>query len=137
MASAVIREGLQELTEGSVVPAGRVRRPGGGRKPRIETDPALMCALDDLVADDARGDPESPLRWTCKSTRALATTLTRQQHPVSHTTVAHVLHALDYSLQSNRTLEEGTDHPDRDQQFRHINAAVKRRVAAGGPGHFG
>ena len=129
----VIREGLQELAEGSVVPAGRVRRPGGGRKAMIETDPALADALDDLVADDARGDPESPLRWTCKSTRALATTLTRQQHPVSHTTVAHLLHALDYSLQSNRKREEGTDHPDRDQQFRHINAAVKRRVAAGTP----
>jgi hypothetical protein len=129
----VIREGLQELTRGPVVPAGRVRRPGGGRKPLTESDPRLAQALDDLVADEARGDPETPLRWTCKSTRALARTLTRQQHPVSHTTVAQLLHALDYSLQANRKLEEGADHPDRDQQFRHINALVKRRVAVGAP----
>lgn len=129
----VIREGLQELTWGTVVPAGRVRRPGGGRKPLTESDPMLAQALDDLVAEDARGDPEAPLRWTCKSTRALARTLTRQQHPVSHTTVAQLLHVLDYSLQANRKLEEGADHPDRDQQFRHINAMVKRRVAAGAP----
>ena len=128
-----IREGVQELTRGAVVPVGRVRRAGGGRKPLTETDPTLAQALDDLVADDARGDPESPLRWTCKSTRALAQTLTRQRHPVSHTRVAQLLHALDYSLQANRKQEEGTDHPDRDQQFRHINAVVKRRVAAGAP----
>ena len=93
----------------------------------------LAQALDDLVAEDARGDPEAPLRWTCKSTRALARTLTRQRHPVSHTTVAQLLHALNYSLQANRKLEEGTDHPDRDQPFRHINAMVKRRVSAGAP----
>ena len=129
----VIRKGRQELTRGTAVPAGRVRRPGGGRKPLTESDPTLAQALDDLVTDDARGDPESPLRWTCKSTRTLAQTLTRQQHPVSHTTVAQLLRALDYSLQANRKLEEGADHPDRDQQFRHINAVAKRRVTAGGP----
>ena len=89
----VIRKGLAELTRGTVVPAGRVRRPGGGRKPLTATDPTLAQALDDLVAEDARGDPESPLRWTCKSTRALAQTLTRRQHPVSHTTVGQLLHA--------------------------------------------
>ena len=129
----VIRDGVEELTRGAVVPAGRVRRSGGGRKALTETDPTLAHALDDLVADDSRGDPESPVRWTCKSTRTLAQTLTRQQHPVSHTKVAQLLHALDYSLQANRKQEEGADHPDRDQQFRHINAVVKRRVAAGAP----
>ena len=87
----VIRRGLHELTADVDVPAGRIRRPGGGRKRLTTTDPALSTRLAELVADDARGDPESPLRWTCKSTRALARTLTRQRHPVSHTTVAQLL----------------------------------------------
>ena len=91
----VIRDGLGELIRRAVVPAGRVRRSGGGRKALTETDPTLAQALDDLVADDSRGDPESPLRWTCKSTRTLAQTLSRQQHPVSHTKVAQLLHAAD------------------------------------------
>ena len=129
----VIRQGVDELADGAVARPGRVRRPGGGRKALTETDPTFAAALDALVADAARGDPESPLRWTCKSTRALAETLTAQRHPVSHTKVAQVLHALDYSLQANRKRTEGTDHPDRDQQFRHINAQVKRRMAAGMP----
>lgn len=129
----VIRKGITELSGQVMLPAGRVRRPGGGRKAITVSDPDLAAALEALVADDARGDPDSPLRWTCKSTRALAETLTGQHHAVSHTTVAQLLRALDYSLQANRKLEEGADHPDRDGQFRHINAAVKRRVAAGAP----
>jgi hypothetical protein len=129
----VIRRGLHELTADVDVPAGRIRRPGGGRKRLTTTDPALSTRLADLVADDARGDPESPLRWTCKSTRALARTLTRQRHPVSHTTVAQLLRESGYSLQANRKLEEGDDHPDRDRQFRHIKAAVTRGLAGGLP----
>ena len=112
---------------------GRIRRPGGGRKRLTVTDPEVLEALEDLVADEARGDPESPLRWTCQSTRTLAQTLTRQHHSVSHTKVAHLLRDLHYSLQGNRKLEEGTDHPDRDQQFRYINRTVKRALAAGTP----
>lgn len=89
--------------------------------------------MADLVADDARGDPESPLRWTCKSTRALARTLTGRRHPVSHTKVAQLLRASGFSLQANRKREEGNDHPDRDRPFRHIARAVTRQLAAGVP----
>ena len=87
-----------------------------------------------MIEDQTRGDPESPLQWICKSTRTIATELGRHHHPVSHVKVAQLLHGLDYSLQSNRKTEEGEDHPDRDAQFRHINAAVKRGLAHGSPG---
>lgn len=83
-----------------------------------------MERLEAMIEEEARGDPESPLRWTCKSE-----SLTRRHHPVSHTTVAQILHDLHYSLQGNRKSEEGDDHPDRDAQFRHINRAVKRHLA--------
>ena len=129
----VIRRGLHELTEGRALPAGRIRRTGGGRKRITETDPALVRRLEAVVADDTRGDPQSPLRWTCKSTRALAQTLTDQDHPVSHAKVGQLLRGLGYSLQSNRKTEEGRDHPDRDAQFRYINRAVKRGLAARAP----
>ena len=129
----VIRRGIEELTEGRLLPAGRIRRPGGGRKRITDTDPRLVRTLEAVVADDTRGDPQSPLRWTCKSTRALAQTLTDQDHPVSHVKVGQLLRGLGYSLQSNRKTEEGRDHPDRDAQFRYINRAVKRGLAAGAP----
>ena len=129
----VIRQGQQELRQPPALAPGRIRRPGGGRKPITVLDPTLIQALDDLVADEARGDPESPLRWTCKSTRTLAQTLAGQHHPVSPSKVRQLLHDLDYSLQANRKLEEGTDHPDRDHQFRYINRTVKRALAAGAP----
>ena len=129
----VIGVGLKELSKGDALPPGRVRRVGGGRKRLATTDPTLVRALEAVVADDTRGDPQSPLRWTCKSTRAVAKVLTARHHPVSHTTVGQLLHELGYSLQSNRKTEEGRDHPDRDAQFRHINAAVKRGLAAGSP----
>ena len=90
-----------------------------------------MDAIERLIDPDTRGDPETPLRWTCKSTRTLATQLSRQRHPVSHMKVAQILHAEGYSLQGNRKTEEGDDHPDRDAQFRHINAQVKRTLAKG------
>jgi len=128
-----IAAGLREIAAGTALAVGRIRRPGAGRKPAAVSDPALVGALEALVEDQTRGDPASPLRWVCKSTRALARELTRRRHPVSHTTVAQLLHALDYSLQSNRKTEEGRDHPDRDAQFRHINRAVKRALARGVP----
>ncbi|MEA3280599.1 MAG: ISAzo13 family transposase, partial [Thermodesulfobacteriota bacterium] len=98
-----------------------------------EQDPGLEQALERLIAPDTRGDPESPLRWTCKSTRTLAAELTWQKHPVSHMTVAQLLHGMGYSLQSNRKTEEGADHPDRDTQFRHINFRVNRMLAKDAP----
>jgi hypothetical protein len=96
-------------------------------------DPELVVALDRLIEPDTLGDPESPLRWVCKSTRGLAAELRRQRHPISHVKVAQLLHQQQYSLQGTRKTEEGADHPDRDAQFRHINATVKKALAAGLP----
>ena len=127
-----ISKGIREIKQGIAL-QGRVRRPGAGRKPITISDPRLVNALEDMIDYQTRGDPESPLRWICKSTRAIAEELGRQKHPVSHMKVAQLLHDLDYSLQSNRKTEEGQDHPDRDAQFRHINAAVKRCLAQGTP----
>lgn len=127
-----IRKGIREIEEGTTW-QGRIRRPGAGRKPLTVCDPQLAAKLETMIEETTRGDPESPLRWTCKSTRRLAAALTQGKHPVSHTKVAHILHDLNYSLQSNRKTEEGGDHPDRDAQFRHINSAVKRYLAGGCP----
>jgi len=127
-----IRKGIQEL-EAGVTLGGRIRRPGAGRKPITQSDPLLVDRLEGLIDEQTRGDPESPLRWTCKSTRAIADALTRRKHPVSHTKVSQILHHLGYSLQGNRKTEEGEDHPDRDAQFRHINTAVKPYLKQGWP----
>ena len=115
------------------LPPGRIRREGGGRHALTANDPGLVPALDGLVEPTARGDPESPLRWTCKSARTLAEELTARRHPVSHTKVTQLLRKDGYSLQGNRKTEEGEDHPDRDAQFRHINRAVKAALRAGEP----
>lgn len=128
-----IQKGIQEIEEGTALPPGRVRRPGAGRKPITARDPRLLAALDRLVDPATRGDPESPLRWTCKSTRMLAAQLTRERHAISHTKVGQLLTAQGYSLQGNRKTEEGNQHPDRDAQFRHINTEVKRALARGTP----
>ena len=96
-------------------------------------NPKLLASLDRLIEPESRGDPECPLRWICKSTRTLAAQLTRQKHPVSHEKVAQLLREQNDSLQSNRKTEEGVDHPDRDAQFRHINAQVKQALAAAMP----
>ena len=125
-----IARGIREIADGNAMP-GRIRRPGAGRKSIIEHDPKLLASLERLIEPETRGDPESPLRWICKSTRNLAAQLTRHKHPVSHEKVAQLLRDQNYSLQSNRKTEEGADHPDRDAQFRHINAQVKRALAAG------
>ena len=128
-----IAKGMQEIKDRSSPGGGRIRRVGAGRRKITVRDPRLLAALERLIDPETRGDPESPLRWICKSTRALAAQLSRQRHPISHVKVAELLHAQDYSLQSNRKTEEGNDHPDRDAQFRHINAAVKKALAAGIP----
>lgn len=128
-----ITKGLREIAEGTMPPQGRIRRPGAGRKPITVSDPLLASVLDRIIDGETRGDPESPLQWVCKSTRTIAAQLVKQKHPVSHEKVAQMLRALDYSLQSNRKTEEGSDHPDRDAQFRHINTRVKKCLAGGVP----
>jgi len=133
MSRRAIAKGIVELREGFIPPAGRVRRPGAGRKPITVSDPLLVQALEEMIDYQTRGDPQSPLRWICKSTRMIAQQLTRKKHPISHMKVAQILRGLNYSLQSNRKTEEGADHPDRDAQFRHINAAVKKCLAQGSP----
>jgi Rhodopirellula transposase DDE domain len=131
LSRVTIMKGLRELG-GVPLDPGWVRRPGGERPSLITVDPELPGSLEGLVEPLARGDPESPLRWTSKSTRTLAAELTARDHPVSHEKVAQLLRSLEYSLQSNRKTKEGNDHPDRDAQFRHINqqvrAALHRRV---------
>jgi transposase len=128
-----IRLGIRELESGEKLDAGRVRRAGGGRKALTEKDPTLLDDLERLVDDEARGDPERPLRWTAKSVRNLAGELREKGHDVHYTSVAKLLRARGYSLQSNRKTKEGAQHPDRDAQFQHINATVKAQIAADQP----
>ncbi len=106
----------------------RVRHRGGGRRPLTECDPQLLAALESLIEPTTRGDPESMLRWTCKSTRRLASELTRMGHPVGRMTVATLLHEAGYSLQADRKTREGDGHPDRDAQFRYIDRMVGTRL---------
>jgi len=117
----------------SVLDAVCVRQPGAGRKPLIEIDPTLLVDLDKLVNPTTRGDPESPLRWTCKSTTKLAQALQEMGHTVSPRKVAQLLKDLDYSLQGTRKTLEGKDHPDRDAQFAHINTTVIDFLERGQP----
>ena len=121
----VIRQGIAELKDPTLLVAGRVRRQGGGRKKAVEKDAAIRSDLEALLESTTRGDPEAPLRWTCKSVRQLTAELKRLKHQVSHQVVADLLHELGYSLQANRKTKEGTDHPDRNAQFEHLNGKVK------------
>src|SRR5947209_9938591 len=114
-------------------PSPRLRRPGGGRKPLTQTDPGLAEALDRLVDPVTRGHPESPLRWTCKSTAQLAAALTRQGHPASDRAVARLLVEAGYSLQANRKTREGAAHPDRNAQFEYLNGRVRLFQGQGQP----
>ena len=132
LSRVTITKGLQELDE-VPLPVGRIRKAGAGRPPLDVVDPALPDRLDALVDPLARGDPQSPLRWTTKSTRVLAAALTAEGHPISHERVAQMLRHLEYSLQGNRKTEEGADHPDRDAQFRFISDEVRTALAARRP----
>lgn len=132
LSRVTITKGLRELEE-PPLPAGWVRRRGGGRPALVECDPDLPRHLEALVEPLTRGEPESPLRWTSKSTCALAAELAAQHHPISHEKVAQLLRQMDYSLQGNRKTEEGADHPDRDAQFLYINEHVRRALAAKRP----
>ena len=129
----VIRAGIRELQSPESLPPGRVRRPGGGRKSAVEKDPGLSAALERLIEPTTRGDPESPLRWTCKSLRKLTAALREQGHVVSQRVVARLLGALEYSLQGNRKVLEGSQHPDRNAQFEHLNAQVAVQLSVGEP----
>jgi hypothetical protein len=136
LSRTTITAGLRELdlpADRRQAEALRVRRPGGGRWPLTRRDGELMAALELLIDPATRGDPESPLRWTCKCTRRLAEELTSQRHPVSAPTVAALLRQAGYSLQGNAKTREGARHPDRDAQFRYINDLVRRFQQRGQP----
>jgi transposase len=128
-----ISHGVKELQEAGGAREGQIRRRGGGRKKTVTKDPRLVEDLEGLVEPLTRGDPESPLRWTCKSLRKLAEELARQGHQVSHQLVSEMLHELGYSLQANRKTREGGEHPDRNAQFEHVNAQAEAFLAAGEP----
>ena len=138
IAHTTIRKGTQDLAHvetntSEPSPTRRIRRSGGGRKSVLETDIGLNFALESLIEPSTRGDPESALRWTCKSTRRLSGELKQQGHEVGPTSVRKILHELDYSLQANRKTREGADHPDRDEQFGYINERVRTFLRSGQP----
>ena len=128
-----IEKGQRELGEPCTLSNERVRRKGGGRRKACDLDGTLLSALEGMVEPLSRGDPMSPLRWTCKSTRALACALVEQGHATSQRMVWTLLHSLGYSLQANRKTEEGNQHPDRNAQFEHINTQVSRALRTGTP----
>jgi len=129
-----IRRGIADLDlDADTADAGRVRARGGGRRRADVADPGLKDALESLIEPGTRGDPESPLRWTTKSTRKLASELTAMGHAISHTVVGKLLHSSGYSLQGTRKTLEGAQHPDRDAQFGYIGALAGKYLAAGDP----
>ncbi len=133
LARSTIVRGQQEMAKPSDVATGRVRRPGAGRKRTRDSDPTLVKDLESLVEPLSRGDPKSPLRWTSKSIRTLSAALERMGHVASHRLVWTTLRELNYSLQGNRKMEEGNQHPDRNAQFEHINTVVAREIRLGNP----
>ena len=133
---ATIKKGIGELADpmgNEKDSVGRIRKPGGGRKTIAENQPAVINALENLIEPESRGDPMNSLRWTTKSVRNLAETLQNQGFSLSHQTVQEMLHHMGYSLQSNKKVIEGSDHPDRDEQFRFINSKTKEAHAKGQP----
>lgn len=134
LARGVVAAGCRELIHPETgAPADRIRRPGGGRKRLEQLDPTLKEDLESLVEPLSRGEPDSPLRWTCKSTRQLAAALREQGYRIGHSRVAELLHELGYSLQANAKVLEGSDHPDRNAQFEHLNERVDSQMGEGQP----
>ncbi len=133
LSDRTIRNGIRELREDDPLPSSRQRRPGGGRKPLEHHTPELIDAVDRLVEPTERGDPQSPLRWTCKSLSNLRTELQALGFAVGRTKIAAILRSLGYSLQGNRKTREGADHPDRNAQFEHIARRVRACQRAGRP----
>lgn len=132
LSTATVCKGVKELKAGKA-PDGRIRQQGGGRKSIKVKHPGLLSELDTLVDPYTKGDPESPLRWTSKSTRKLAQVLCEKGYLISHNTVGLLLHDLGYSLQANKKTLENSNHPDRDSQFIYINETVKQAHATGQP----
>ena len=133
MSQVTIQQGIKELQQPEQLTSGRVRKPGGGRKSTVSQDPTLLQDLESLIEPVTRGDPESPLRWTCKSLRKLAAELQQLGHQVSYVLVGDLLHTLKYSLQANRKTLEGGNHPDRDAQFAYLNQQAQTYLEAGDP----
>ena len=131
---STIWRGLRDLKKpGRRMDASKVRRPGGGRKNLLATEPRLATDLDSLVEPATRGDPESPLRWTCKSLRVLSEQLQAMGHAISYPTVGSLLHQWGYSLQANQKVKEGAQHPDRNAQFEYIYREIRRQQSCGQP----
>ena len=133
LSQPTVRRGVADVREGATLPKGRIRRAGAGRPKATVRDATLQDDLDRLIEPTTRGDPQSPLRWTCKSLRQLAGGLRKKGHSVSHQTVAELLHTMGYSLQANRKTLEGSNHPDRNAQFVHVNEAVQLQLLADEP----
>jgi len=133
MSDRTIRNGIAELKASDPLTSGRQRRPGGGRKPLERHQEGLIDALDRLVEPSERGDPQSPLRWTCKSLTNLQNELRQQGYRVGRTKIAQLLRSMGYSLQGNRKTREGADHPDRNAQFEHIARRVRAYARGGRP----
>jgi Rhodopirellula transposase DDE domain len=133
LAEETIRRGLDELEGDERLERGQVRRAGGGRRPVVEVDPSVVKDLDRLIDPATRGDPESPLRWTSKSLAKLREALVALGHEISERTLGKLLKGQGFRLQANQKTREGSQHPDRDQQFEHINETVKTALAAGQP----
>ena len=139
LSRGTITAGVREIASPATFPppgsgvVSKLRRPGGGRKSKSQENPKLVEALDALIEPTTRGDPMSPLRWTCKSLRNLAAELRVSGHDVSHETVRDLLNEMGYSLQANRKTREGEDHPDRDAQFKHISARCRKFIRSGQP----
>jgi hypothetical protein len=133
LAEETVRRGLAELEGGERLERGEARRSGGGRRSVVEADPAVVKDLDRLIEPATRGDPESPLRWTSKSLAKLRDALLEMGHEISERTLGKLLRAQGFRLQANQKTREGSQHPDRDQQFEHVNETVKTAFAAGQP----
>ena len=133
LARSTINRGIADIRAGASAPAGRIRKPGGGRKRKVIEDPTLLGDLKKLVEPCTRGDPMQPLLWSSLSLRKLVNALAEQGHKVSASVVGELLHGQGYSLQANSKVKEGGGHIDRDAQFRYINAQAKRFLAADEP----